>query len=162
MKSKRTILVYVFIAAMIGNLPLMAQESINASGSDANGSGGNVAYSIGQLVYTAHNGNNGSTEQGVQHAFEIFTIGNHPRKANTLISVYPNPVNEYLTLQVSDPEKKDWYYQMYDTQGKLIYYSAIHASQTQIDTKNLPAANYFIQVVNQSNQEIEKFKINKY
>lgn len=39
-----------------------AQESTNASGGDATGSGGTVAYSVGEIVYTT---NAGSLE--VQH-----------------------------------------------------------------------------------------------
>jgi hypothetical protein len=52
-----------------------AQESANVSGGDATGSGGTVAYSVGQVVYTTNTGSTGSVAQGVQHAFEIFTVG---------------------------------------------------------------------------------------
>lgn len=31
-----------------------AQESVNTSGGDASGSGGTVAYSVGQVVYTTN------------------------------------------------------------------------------------------------------------
>jgi hypothetical protein len=51
-----------------------AQESTNASGADVIGSGGSVAYSIGQVVYTTNTGSTGSVAQGVLHAFEIFTV----------------------------------------------------------------------------------------
>ena len=50
-----------------------AQESANSSGGDATGSGGTIAYSIGQVVYTTNTGSNGSVAKGVQHAYEIFT-----------------------------------------------------------------------------------------
>ncbi len=33
-----------------------AQESVNATGGDATGSGGTVAYSVGQVVYTTNTG----------------------------------------------------------------------------------------------------------
>ena len=51
-----------------------AQESVNAYGGDAKGSGGTVAYSVGQIVYTTHTGATGSVAQGVQQAYEISVV----------------------------------------------------------------------------------------
>jgi hypothetical protein len=46
-----------------------AQESVNACGGDATGSGGSVAFSVSQTVYTTSVDNGGSVAQGVQHAY---------------------------------------------------------------------------------------------
>lgn len=52
-----------------------AQQSANASGGGAAGSGGTVAYSVGQVVYTSNSGSTGTVNQGIQHAYEIFILG---------------------------------------------------------------------------------------
>ncbi|MFZ4545743.1 MAG: hypothetical protein ACOYOA_16960, partial [Saprospiraceae bacterium] len=52
-----------------------AQQSINSSGGNAKGAGGTIAYSVGQTVYTINKGIGGSAAQGVQHAYEILTVG---------------------------------------------------------------------------------------
>ncbi len=43
-----------------------AQESANAAGGDASGSGGNMSYSIGIPLYTEHTGTSGKLTNGVQ------------------------------------------------------------------------------------------------
>ena len=48
-----------------------AQQATTASGGDASGSGGSVAHSVGQTVYTTNTGSNGSVAQGVEQPYEI-------------------------------------------------------------------------------------------
>jgi gliding motility-associated-like protein len=47
------------------------QVSSNSSGGDFLGSGGSVAFSIGQVLYTSHHGTQGFENQGIQHRYEI-------------------------------------------------------------------------------------------
>ncbi|MGC8754863.1 MAG: hypothetical protein ACP5QJ_07625, partial [Thermosulfidibacteraceae bacterium] len=58
----------------LGLTGLQAQESVNATGGNASGNGGTVAYSVGQVVYTTNTGTNGSVAQGVQQPFEISVV----------------------------------------------------------------------------------------
>lgn len=138
-----------------------AQESANASGGDATGSGGAVAYSIGQVVYTTNTGSNGSVAQGVQHAYEIFTVGIKETALNISLTAFPNPTTDNLTLQISDYNNEKLSYQLFDMQGKQLSNGQIVAQQTQINMNNLPTATYFINVVNQENREVKSFKIIK-
>jgi hypothetical protein len=138
-----------------------AQESANASGGDATGSGGTVAYSIGQVVYTTNTGSNGSVAQGVQHAYEIFTVGIKETALNISLSAFPNPTEENLTLQISDYNNDMMTYQLLDIQGKQLSNGQITAQQTQINMISLPTATYFINVVNQEKRTVQSFKIIK-
>jgi hypothetical protein len=138
-----------------------AQESVNASGGEATGSGGTAAYSIGQVVYTANTGSSGSVAQGVQHAYEIFPVGIKETKLNITLSVFPNPTAEHLILQVSDYNNEKLAYQLYDMHGKLLYNGQVTTQQSQINTAGLPSATYFIHVINQENQKVQTFKIIK-
>ena len=52
-KSKPTALL---VAILLSASFAQAQESANASGGDATGNGGTVAYSVGQVVYTTNTG----------------------------------------------------------------------------------------------------------
>ena len=138
-----------------------AQESANASSGDATGSGGTVAYSIGQVVYTTNTGSNGSVAQGVQHAYEIFTVGIKETELNISLITFPNPTTENLTLQISDYNNEKWSYQLFDMQGKQLSNGQVTAQQTQINMNGLPFATYFINVVNQENKKVQSFKIIK-
>jgi hypothetical protein len=79
-----------------------AQESVNASGGDATGTSGTVAYSVGQVVYTSNTGSTGSVAQGVQQSYEIFMVGIKETELNISLSVFPNPTSDNLTLQISN------------------------------------------------------------
>ena len=52
-----------------------AQTSSNAAGGDATGTGGSVAYSLGQPFYITYTGSNSSVAQGVQQTYQIFSLG---------------------------------------------------------------------------------------
>jgi hypothetical protein len=142
-------------------ITVQAQQATNASGGDATGSGGTVAYSVGQVVYTTNSGTTGSVAQGVQHAYEIFTVGIKATELNISLTVFPNPTADNLTLQISDYNNEKLLYQLYDMQGKLLNNGQITAQQTQIDMNSLPSATYFVNVVNQENKKVQSFKIIK-
>ena len=138
-----------------------AQEYANASGGDATGSGGTVAYSVGQVVYTTNTGGTGSVAQGVQHAYEIFTVGIKETNLNISLTAFPNPTTENLTLQISAYNNEQLSYQLFDIQGKLLSNGQILEQQTQINMNSLPPATYFINIVNQENKKVQSFKIIK-
>jgi len=138
-----------------------AQQSSNSAGGDATGNGGSVAYSVGQIVYTTHTGSTGSVAQGVQQAYVISSIGINETELNSSLSLFPNPIVDNLTLQISDFNKEKLSYLLFDTEGKLLTNGQVIAKQTQINTASLPPATYFIKVLNQENKQVESFKIIK-
>lgn len=142
-------------------LTAQAQESTNAAGGDASGSGGTVAYSVGQVVYTTNTDASGTVSQGVQQAYEIFTVGVKETELTISLSIFPNPTSDNLTLQVSDYNNDELSYQLYDAQGKLLKNGEVTEEQTQINTASLPAATYIIHVVDQENKKVQSFKIMK-
>ncbi|NBC57639.1 MAG: T9SS type A sorting domain-containing protein [Bacteroidetes bacterium] len=166
MKYKKTIISFAFFLLGLGGL--QAQESLNASGGDAAGSGGTLAYSAGQVVYTTNTDSSGTVSQGVQQAYEIFTLGTEETELNISISIFPNPTANNLTLQISEYNNEKLSYQLYDMQGKLLNIGPVNAKQTQINTASLPSATYLIHIVNQENvsgdrrgKQVYSFKIIK-
>ncbi len=141
---------------------LSAQESVNATGSNASGSGGSVNYSVGQVVYTSNTGTNGSVAQGVQQPYEISVITGikEAKSTNLSVSAYPNPTTDYLTLSIEEFDISDLSYQLYDVNGKLLQSEKITGNQTNIAMTNLVPATYFIKVV-KHNKQVKMFKIIK-
>ena len=154
-------LLFTVIAIIVFNASAQAQQSANAAGGDATGSGGSVAYSVGQVVYTANNSPSGTVSQGVQQAYEIFLIGINETELNSSLSVFPNPILDNLTLQISDYYNEKLSFHLYDLQGKSLNKEQIITEQTQINTSSLPPATYFIEVLNQENKHVQSFKIIK-
>ena len=140
----------------------MAQESINAAGGNATGSGGTASYSIGQVVYTTINGTNGSVSEGVQQPFEILVVTGleEAKDINLSVSAYPNPVADNLILNVDNFELSTLNFQLLDMNGKLLQNEKITGPQTNIFMGNLVPATYFVKVV-KGNIEVKTFKIIK-
>jgi hypothetical protein len=92
----------MLLAGLLWGSLAQAQESANSSGGNASGSGGTVAYSIGQVFYTSNAGSSGTVDPGVQHAYEIYSVGINETNLNISLTAFPNPTTEYLTLQISD------------------------------------------------------------
>ena len=138
-----------------------AQESTNASGGDDTGSGGTVAYSVGQIVYTTNTGTTGSVAQGVQQPYEISVVlGIEDNSINLELTAYPNPTANFLTLNVGKAELSTLNFQLFDISGKLIESRKIISSSETIAMEKLPTATYFLKVT-YNNNEVKTFKIIK-
>lgn len=159
-KRKITLLPLVLAIFLFG--PAMAQESINTAGGDASGLDGSVSFSVGQVVYTAISGAEGTVTQGVQHAYEISAVGINQTEINISLNAFPNPTTEYLTLRVKNLDNEKLTYLLHDSQGKLLKTGLVKSQETTIPMKEFANATYFINVVNGKNKKIQSFKIIKH
>lgn len=135
-------------------------EVISASGGDATGSGGSVAYSVGQIVYTTNTGATGSVAQGVEQAFEISSVGLVETDLSISLQIYPNPTSDFLTLKVQDYNNENLSYELFDEQGKLLSKKKVITQETQVAMSSFPRAIYFMNVL-QENKKVQTFKIIK-
>lgn len=161
MQHKRLKLSVVFLLGL-GLIGLQAQENVNATGGNASGSGGSASYSVGQVVYTSNTETDGSVTQGVQQPYEIWvaTAIEEAQAINLLVTAYPNPTTDYLTLRIDEFDISNLSYQLYDMEGKLCQNEKITGNQTNIVMSNLVVATYFVKII-QGNKEIKTFKIIK-
>lgn len=149
------------ILLLIGLTGLQAQESVNVTGGNASGSGGTVSYSVGQLMYQTLTGTNGSVVEGVQQPYEISVVtGIELTDLYLMITAFPNPTTDHLTLEVNEFDISNLSYQLYDLTGKLLHNEKITARQTSISMSNLMSATYFVKVI-QGRREVKTFKIIK-
>ena len=153
----------LFFLAFLLSFSMNAQTShqvLSATGGDATGSGGTVAFSVGQIVYTTSTGTTGSVAQGVEQAYEISSVGIKETALNISLSVFPNPTSDYLTLKVEDYNNEALSYSLLDEQGKLVLNEQITNQDTQVAMSTLARGAYFINLL-QANKKIQTFKIIK-
>jgi hypothetical protein len=144
-----------------GLTTVQAQQAPNASGGDASGSGGSVAYSVGQVVYTTQTGTTGSVVQGVQQPYEIsIVLGIEDHQISLNMQAYPNPTSNFLTLNIGNYELSNLSFQLFDLTGKLIESKEIKNSIETIHMENLSSATYFLKVT-RDNKEVKTFKLIK-
>ena len=150
--QNRLLVIVIVLIFLLSKSVINAQESINAAGGNAAGAGGAVAFSIGQVVYSSQTSNTGSIEQGVQHGYQISTIGLNELSEDISLVVFPNPTADLITLQIGNFKSQQLYYQLCSVEGKIIDNSKM---------SDLPSAAYFLKVRNDENKNIQTFKIIK-
>jgi len=159
--NTKKIKIVVLLLLGFGLLTAQAQQATTATGGDVSGSGGTVAYSVGQIVYTTNTGTNGSVERGMQQSYEIsIVLGIEHNSIKLELTAYPNPTTNFLTLNVGNAELSTLSFQLYDIRGKLIESRKIINSTETIGMENLPSAIYFLKVSN-NYKEVKTFKIIK-
>lgn len=160
MKKIWLIAIILFI---LGLTVIQAQTSIPATGGNASGGGGNVSYTVGQIVYTTNaSTSSGSVSQGVQQPYEISVITSieAAKDISLIFSVYPNPTTDFLTLKIMNFDMENLSYWLYGVSGYLIELKKIIADETQIAMVNQVSGTYILKVV-QGNKEVKTFKIIK-
>jgi hypothetical protein len=140
----------------------LAQEAISPAGGDGSGSGGSVAYTVGQILYTSYSGGSNAVVLGVQQPYEIsIIIGlDEFEEIGLSLSTIPNPVADILILKVESLIWRDLNYQMYDSEGRIIMSDKLLNSQTNIDMSFLAPGLFFLRV-NMETEAVKTFKIIK-
>lgn len=140
----------------------LAQEAVITAGGDGTGSGGSVAYSIGQILFTSSSGASAGLILGVQQPYEISQIVglDKYKEVGLTLSTYPNPVTDILILKVENQIWEDLNYQMYGIEGKIYMSDKLSDSETNIDMSNLAPGIYFLRV-NMEKEDVRTFKIIK-
>lgn len=135
------------------------QKNTLVAGGTAAGTGGSATYSVGQIDHESISGSNGNISQGVQQAYEIYSVSVNELSPSFDVQLFPNPTNEYINLSIGAFELlKKWNYTLTDAQGKLIYQENISESLVQINMLPLAPAAYFLNI-NKGNSPIQTFKI---
>lgn len=128
-------------------------------------SNGSISWSIGEPISETYNGPN-----------QILTMGFHQPELNvsTLIKeqgngseilVFPNPVRDELTLNLSGLRSGKYEVSLNDVSGKLIYQTECNieenASTFKLKMLEMAAGNYFIRVNNSNyNKTVKITKVN--
>ena len=142
---------------------LNAQKTILTAGGDIISTNqGSVNYSVGQIAYTEVTGSTGYIIQGVQQPYRINEVNgiDEANNINLAVSVYPNPVNDFLILNMDNFPINDCSYQLFDLNGNLLRSMEISDNEIRIDVRGLASNIFFLKVI-EGNREIKSFKIIK-
>ena len=162
MKKPIPVLTRLLVCFICFPLFLPAQEAITTTGDEAVGSGGTVSYSVGQVAYITNSSADYSEAQGVQQPFEISVLTNlvELNGQSFEAQLFPNPTIDQLTLSIKDFPVDDMTYLLYDLQGRQLAREPLQTEQTEILVSHLPAATYFLHIV-QDQQVVTIFKFLK-
>lgn len=137
---------FLFLLFFLGTTHAYSQEGVVSSGGDATGSGGTVAYSIGQVVYTVANGSGGSCGQGVQQPI-IQNSTEIEELSNVLnCSLFPNPSDDFVTLDVRGEVEGEIIYMIFSVNGKLLRSEVISDKKITINIEDFTPSIYLVKV----------------
>ena len=161
MKQERKILTILFLCCF-WTIAVQAQKTIPATGGNASGSGGSVSYTVGQITFSKLSGTNGSVVQGVQQPFEISVVTgiDDAKGIDLILSAYPNPATDFVTLKIGNYNNIDLSYQLFDISGNLLENKKIEGNEITIPFANRSSSVYFLKVTDK-NKEVKIFKIIK-
>ena len=141
------------------SLSVFGQSDVSASGGFAQANTGSSSYTVGQSHYETYSGTGGFVSQGVQHQYEISELDT-VELAQFSVSIYPNPVQDYLTVRTDISTNEKYGYELYNNSGSLIVLGEMRVKETLIGMGQLPTATYLLKVF--SGKKVAKtFKIIK-
>ncbi|MGZ4116612.1 MAG: T9SS type A sorting domain-containing protein [Bacteroidia bacterium] len=79
---------------------------------------------------------------------------------NQAVSVYPNPANDQVTIEISDPKLKNSYVRFYNMMGQVIYQTEIITSNSVINVSSFAKGIYTVGIENNGNKVFKKLIIN--
>jgi hypothetical protein len=134
------------------------QQSIAVSGDYFERSGGSVSYTLGEVMVSTFTADNISLTQGLQQPYLVVTALNPFERTDPDIMIFPNPVQEILTVKVDFTDK--FSYTLHDGYGRLLEQEAIAEPITEISFISLSPGTYYIKIVEDAT-EVKIFKIVK-
>ena len=162
-KLRNIVLTFATILPM---LQIGAQESAATAGGTASSSSGSVSYTVGQVVYTTNSSTGGTVSQGIQYPYTISVVTELPEGEGIelKLTIYPNPVKDFLILEVPETALKQLSYYLIDGQGGVVSNQDISEVKTTISMLNIASGTYYLKVISSKNSQetnIKTFKIIK-
>lgn len=121
-------------------------NSTNANPSHTYLNNGN--YNVTLLVYSQDS----CFTDTITKNISIINAGVNDYKSEKIISIYPNPVHEFLTLKTEEKYKS---IQIYDSLGKLVFVSL---KKRKLNISELPKGVYVLQIDNNKNSRLKFVK----
>jgi len=104
----------VISITLLSPVLIFAQEAVVTAGNDFTNNSGSLSYSLGQVVYTTNTGSDGTVSEGVQQAYEIFTLKVEDHRLKPSMTVYPNPTEDIVNLRIDDLNSDKLSYMLFD------------------------------------------------
>ena len=162
----------VIIAFFLSGIAVYAQEVVSTAGSYGETTSGSLSWTVGEpVIETITDGTNTLT-QGFQQSKLTVTAINDLKVPGIELSVYPNPTNSFLSIEVKTGKQRDLLLSLFNLNGKLILQKRMTGNKQTIKMQNYKPATYILKVyhvgrngrtvVTEGNKEIRTYQIVKH
>jgi hypothetical protein len=153
MKQKSKFLLLLLLGGTV-----QAQEVVSTQGESYETTSAMLDYTIGEpVIFTGTDGVTTLTQGFHQSNWNLastFTLDE-----NTEINVYPNPVNDHLTIENSDFEGNS--YVVYDGQGKMVHHGELKEEETTLEATKWAPGTYNLVIHSKDQAKLKSFKLVK-
>ncbi|HNS18240.1 MAG TPA: T9SS type A sorting domain-containing protein [Bacteroidales bacterium] len=155
---------------LIMNLTLFSQaqslipDVIATAGDIFFSKNGSLSWTLGEVATETISAETSLLTQGFHQSYLQILKVNTPDDPLVDVTVYPNPVNDLLTIEITTAEKDPQIsLELFDFTGQHIYEQTIR-SQTlteQLDVSRFSSSLFILRVINLKSHYTESFKIHK-
>jgi hypothetical protein len=144
----------LFFSIFLGTGTAEAQQVVSTAGNHSENGTVQLSWTVGEpVIFTYSNGSNILT-QGMHQSKLTITAIKEIELSGLGISAFPNPVNECVNLKVShlssdkpDEMWKEFSFQLYDINGKVLMQKEIVGTETIIQMDSYAPSTYFLKVI---------------
>ncbi len=155
MKNCITILLFIFSGIIISE----AQTVISSSGKAYSNNYAKIDYTVGEIIISSHSTQTTDITQGFhQPRLKITEVVDLPLDFD--IKVFPNPTEQYIQIEFNK-KTKNYSFEIFDVNQKLIIRQDIHNLKTTIDISQYATAIYFLRILNNHQNRVKVYKIIK-
>ena len=136
----------VMIAFFLFGIVIQAQEAVSTAGSYGETASGSLSWTVGEpVIETITDGTNTLT-QGFQQSRLTVTAINDLKIPCIELSVYPNPANSFLSIEVKSDKQRDLLLSLFDLNGRLILQKKMAGNKQTIEMRNYKPGTYILKI----------------
>ncbi|MBV5315354.1 MAG: T9SS type A sorting domain-containing protein [Prolixibacteraceae bacterium] len=161
MKKQMVKLKFILILSgfLLNSILAKTQSLVSSGGSFAENNNATVFWAVGEFTSETIKNEKATLTQGFYQPKFLPTRTIERMNLKYEIAVFPNPVNEALTLKCEKHE--NMVYQLISSSGAILVEEKITNPEIKIFVNRLPKGLYLLSI-KEKNRIIENFKIEKY
>lgn len=134
------------MVGLLGVLGAQAQEAVLTTGGGGDQGAGSLAFSVGQIAYSATTAVSGSFSLGVQQVYPDLSTGHPGPTLSGTATLFPNPAQNALILQWSETTTDAAEVLVYNANGDLVLRRTTQKDRTMIDLCGLATGLLLVEV----------------
>ena len=160
MKKLYLLLFLISFFSLVVKAQQLSPEVICSATGSVNNGNARIDWVIGETITDLVLNNDVSrlTSGFAQPTYIITAVKNN---LSDNVKLYPNPTKDFLVIQSNNNVLKNMHFEMYDALGKKLNEGNIQDNTTNINCSQLLPAIYYLKLIDNSNQQVQTFKIIK-
>ena len=136
----------------------LSPEVFASAGTSMIGANGGLEFTIGEVVTTTLPSGGGSLTQGFQQP-NIILVGVEEFIDVYTINLYPNPVQQFVTIETNSDEELQA--KIYNAHGQLVIDHKVFTQKAVLNLDGIADGPYFLHITRLSGEAVKNFSIIK-